>query len=300
MRTRRFAKASDDGLFPSGSGCARRRASTSLDPSGRWGLGVTVNSSSRWCPNDYATNAAFVPALGAAALQLLDPQPGELIVDLGCGDGTLTTMIAAAGAKAIGLDASPEMVEAARAKGIEAYVADAEALSLSRAAQSFGQFDAAFSNAALHWMLDPAAVAEGVFSILKPGGRFAGEMGGAGNLTTLRSGIRAELSARGYAVPAQDPQWYPSVDEFVRLYACAGFGGVQAQLILRATPLPTGVGGWVKTFRAGWLDAAGVPPSAHEELAEAIERRLAPSLRLPDGGWFADYVRLRFTMTKPK
>ena len=260
---------------------------------------MTVNSASRWCPNDYASNAGFVPALGAAALELLDAQPGELILDLGCGDGTLTSLIVQAGAKVVGLDASPEMVEAARAKGIDAYVADAEALGLARAAHNFGQFDAAFSNAALHWMLDPAAVAEGVFGVLRPGGRFVGEMGGAGNLATLRNGIRAELGDRGYAVPAEDPQWYPSAEEFIRLYVCAGFQDVQAQLIPRVTPLLTGVAGWVKTFRAGWLDIAGVPEAAHDEVAAAIEARLAPSLRLPDGSWFADYVRLRFTMRKP-
>ena len=89
---------------------------------------MTLNPTSRWCPADYARNAAFVPALGAAALGLLDPQPGEIILDLGCGDGALTLLIEQAGAKVIGLDASTEMVEAARARGVDAYVADAQAL----------------------------------------------------------------------------------------------------------------------------------------------------------------------------
>src|SRR5919112_1117910 len=126
---------------------------------------MSLNPSSQWSPSDYATNAAFVPALGAAALE----------------------------------------------RGIDAFVADAQALDLESQSARFGQFDAAFSNAALHWMLDPDAVASGVFSVLKPGGRFAGEMGGEGNIATLRNGIRAELGERGYAVPGEDPQWYPSV-----------------------------------------------------------------------------------------
>jgi SAM-dependent methyltransferase len=260
---------------------------------------VSLNPSSQWSPSDYATNAAFVPALGAAALQLLAPQPGELILDLGCGDGVLTRQIMDSGARVIGLDASEAMVEAARGRGVDAFVADAQALDLADQADRFGQFDAAFSNAALHWMLDPDAVASGVFGMIKPGGRFAGEMGGAGNIATLRAGIRAELGERGYAVPAEDPQWYPSCEEFVRLYACAGFTGIQAQLIPRPTPLPAGVAGWVKTFRAGWLDAAQVPEAERDEVAAAIERRLEPQLRRPDGSWFADYVRLRFTMRKP-
>ena len=64
--------------------------------------------------------------------------------------------------------------------------------------QRFGQFDAVFSNAALHWMLDPDAVATGIFAALKHGGRFVGEMGGEGNLATLRQALRDELTGRGY------------------------------------------------------------------------------------------------------
>lgn len=261
---------------------------------------MTLNPSSQWSPSDYASNAAFVPALGAAALELLAPQPGELILDLGCGDGVLTRKIIDSGARVIGLDASEAMVEAARGRGVDAFVADAQALNLDEQATRFGAFDAAFSNAALHWMLDPDAVASGVFSILKPGGRFVGEMGGEGNIATLRGGLRAELSERGYALPAEDPQWYPGCEEFVRLYACAGFTAIQAQLIPRPTPLPAGVAAWVKTFRAGMLDVAGVPEEARDDVAAAVEARLQPKLRQPDGSWFADYVRLRFTMRKPE
>ena len=261
---------------------------------------MNVNASSCWSPSDYAVNASFVPALGGAALALLDPKPGELILDIGCGDGTLTKRIMAAGARAIGLDASEAMVEAARAKGVDAFVADAQALDLDNQEGRFGQFDAAFSNAALHWMLDPDAVASGVFSVLRPGGRFVGEMGGEGNIAILRSGIRAELTQRGYPVPAEDPQWYPSIEEFTRLYACAGFCEIRTELIARATPLTTGVAAWVRTFRAGWLDVAEVPETQREQVTAAIEQRLAPKLRLPDGSWFADYVRLRFSMRKPE
>jgi SAM-dependent methyltransferase len=260
---------------------------------------VNINTSSRWSPSDYATNAAFVPALGSAALELLAPQPGEMILDLGCGDGVLTQKIMATGARVIGLDASEEMVEAARGRGVDAFVADAQALDLEGQKVRFGEFDAAFSNAALHWMLDPDAVAAGVYSVLKPGGRFVGEMGGAGNIASLRAGIRAELQDRGYPIPAEDPQWYPAVEEFVRLYGCAGFVEIQAHLIPRPTLLPGGVAGWVKTFRSGWLDVAEVPEDAREEVAAAIEARLAPALRQPDGTWIADYVRLRFSMRKP-
>jgi trans-aconitate methyltransferase len=252
-----------------------------------------LNPVSRWSPADYAANAAFVPALGSAALALLDPQPGEAILDLGSGDGVLTEKIVAAGAKVVGVDASEEMVAAARTRGIDAYVADAQALDFN------AQFDAVFSNAALHWMLDPEAVARSVFRALAPGGRFAGEMGGEGNIAILRAGIRAELTERGYALPADDPQWYPGVAEFTRVYEAAGFTDIEAQIIPRETDLPNGVAAWVTTFRTGWLDAAQVAEEERAEVAAAIERRLEPQLRRADGSWFADYIRLRFTMRKP-
>jgi len=161
-----------------------------------------TNTASRWSPTDYAHNAGFVPALGAAALALLDPQPGEMIIDIGCGDGALTQKIMQAGARVIGLDASVEMVEAARAKGVDAFVADAQEMDLEAQLARFGCFDAAFSNAALHWMLNPDAVARGVHALLRRGGRFVGEMGGEGNIATLRQGIRDELLARGGAYAA--------------------------------------------------------------------------------------------------
>jgi SAM-dependent methyltransferase len=254
-----------------------------------------VNLASRWSPADYAQNAAFVPALGDAVLQRLAPQPGELILDVGCGDGALTARIAAAGARVIGLDSSPEMVEAARARGVDAFVADAEAMDLER----FGQFDAVFSNAALHWMLDPDAVAGGIFRALRDGGRFVGEMGGAGNLEILRRALRDELIARGYAMPEQDPAWYADVEDFTRLYCLAGFDNIRAELIARPTPLPGGIAAWVKTFRAGLMDVAMVPEWERGDVAAAVEARAATALRNADGTYCADYVRLRFQMRKP-
>ena len=258
-----------------------------------------VNVTSRWSATDYARNASFVPQLGQAALQLLDPRPGELILDIGCGDGALTERIAEAGARVIGLDSDPDMVEAARGRGLDAFVADAEALDLEKQVERFGRFDAAFSNAALHWMLDPGAVATGIFAMLKQGGRFAGEMGGAGNLLILRAGLREELVERGYRVPDEDQAWYPTVEEFTRLYGVAGFTDVRAERIERPTDLPAGIAGWVKTFRSGLLDLAMVPEWECDQVAAAVEQRLGPELRKPDGSWFADYIRLRFSMRKP-
>ena len=75
-----------------------------------------------WSPTVYAEIGSFVPALGAGVREWLAPQPGERILDLGCGDGQLTAKLVAAGATVVGVDASSAMVEGARSKGIDARV----------------------------------------------------------------------------------------------------------------------------------------------------------------------------------
>src|SRR5579875_671222 len=156
-----------------------------------------------WLAERYAANAAFVPALGTAALALLAPQPGERILDLGCGDGVLTAKIAAAGA-AVAVDAAPDMVRAARARGLDARVMDGRALAFA------GEFDAVFSNAALHWMREADAVLAGVFRALKPGGRFVAEMGGHGNIAAIITALSAVLARRGVDAAALNPFYFPS------------------------------------------------------------------------------------------
>ncbi|MCY7339281.1 MAG: methyltransferase domain-containing protein [Sphingomonas bacterium] len=242
-------------------------------------------STSQWDAADYARVGGFVPALGRAALDLLDPQPGEAILDVGCGDGVLTEQIAARGASVVGIDSSLSMVAAAKARGLDARLMDAGQLKFSEA------FDAAFSNATLHWVLDKERAARAIWFALKPGGRFAGEFGGAGNLRRLREALDDELVARGFVPPIEAANWYPEVEEFVAVYEAAGYKDIDARLIERPTRLDHGVAGWVTAFRAGWLDRAGVPDAERATIADAVAERV--------GSPIADYVRLRFIMRKP-
>lgn len=246
-----------------------------------------------WNPADYAANAGFVPALGTAVFDLLAPQPGEAILDLGCGDGVLTRRIADAGADVLGVDSSAAMLAAARERGLQVAQADGQALAFD------ARFDAVFSNAALHWMPDQAAVAAGVFRALKPGGRYVGECGGFMNVAALRTAIRAVLRARGYSPESGGGQTYQTAEAFTALNRAAGFVDVEARIIPRPTPLPTGVRGWLATFRAGFLDEAGVPEAARAAVVDEIEALLQPVLCDSDGNWQADYVRLRWQARKP-
>ena len=243
-------------------------------------------STSKWDPADYAKVGGFVAELGQAALELLDPQPGEHILDVGCGDGTLTVKIVERGATVTGIDNSLEMIGAAREKGLDARLMDA-------ADMKFGEsFDAAFSNATLHWVLDKERAARAIWFALKLGGRFAGEMGGKGNLAMLREALDEELIVRGYAPPVEASNWYASPEEFAAVYETAGFRDIDARLIERPTPVEHGVAAWVTTFRKGWLDRAGVPEDERAEIAAAVADRIGSNV--------ADYVRLRFIMRKPQ
>jgi SAM-dependent methyltransferase len=157
--------------------------------------------------------------------------------------------------------------------------------------QFFAEFDAAFSNAALHWVLEKEQAARAIFRALKPGSRFAGEMGGEGNLEKLREALDEELIIRGYVPPVEASNWYASPDEFARVYEAADFDEIDARLIERPTPIEHGVAEWVTTFRRGWLDRAQVPENERAEIAAAIADRVGSNV--------ADYVRLRFIMRKP-
>jgi SAM-dependent methyltransferase len=243
-------------------------------------------STSKWDAASYATVGAFVAELGGAALDLLDPQTGERILDVGCGEGTLSEKIIERGATVLGIDNSPEMIEAARAKGIDALLLAAEDM------QFFAEFDAAFSNATLHWVLAKDQAARAIFRALKAGGRFAGEMGGEGNLKMLREALDEELIIRGYVPPIEASNWYASPEEFAAAYEGAGFREVDARLIERPTAIDHGVAAWVTTFRKGWLDRAKVPENERAEIAAAVAGRVGSNI--------ADYVRLRFIMRKPR
>ncbi|MFL6721707.1 MAG: class I SAM-dependent methyltransferase [Sphingomonas sp.] len=244
-----------------------------------------VASTSKWDAADYARVGGFVAELGAAALDLLDPRPGERILDVGCGEGTLTKRIIERGATVLGVDNSPEMIAAARARGVDALLLPAEDM------QFFAEFDAAFSNATLHWVLHKEQAARAIFRALKAGGRFAGEMGGEGNLKRLREALDEELIIRGYVPPVEATNWYASPEEFAVVYEAAGFREVDARLIERPTPVEHGIAQWVTTFRKGWLDRAQVPEKERAEIGAAVADRVGSNV--------ADYVRLRFIMRKP-
>jgi trans-aconitate methyltransferase len=247
----------------------------------------TLPSTQSWQADRYAQHAHFVPALGQPVLDLLKAQAGERILDLGCGDGVLTEKIAAAGASVVGIDASADMVVAAQKRGLDARVADGTRLSFAN------EFDAVFSNAALHWMKDvPDAVIAGVARALKPGGRFAGEMGGHGCVAAITVALIAVLERHGADSKSANPWYFPTVDDYRARLERGGFSVEYIELIPRPTPLPTDMAGWLDTFAASFLSR--LPASERVGARDEAIAMLMPVLRDEAGRWTADYMRLRF------
>lgn len=243
-----------------------------------------------WDPARYARNARFVADLGMPVVELLNPQPGERILDLGCGDGALTEKLVALGCHVVGVDSSAEQIEAARARGLEVYVMDGQQLTFTN------EFDAVFSNAVLHWMKRADDVIAGVWRALKPGGRFVAECGGAGNIRQIETALHAVLGRRGIEAAAVNPWYYPTPEEYTQRLAAGGFRVTYIALIPRPTLLPGDIGDWLETFAESFLSA--VQPQERTAVIDEIREILHPYLCNVHGQWTADYVRLRFAAVK--
>ena len=243
-----------------------------------------------WNPEIYGANARFVADLGEPLLLLLEPKVGDLILDLGCGDGALTKKIAASGAKVIGVDSSYEQMRASKQHGLRGLVMDGQALCFKAC------FDAVFTNAALHWMKQPLHAAIGVRNALRSGGRFIGEFGGKANVEVIRKALHEGLRRRDIDPWSVDPWYFPSTDEYAQLLAQVGFTVDYIELVPRPTKLPGDILGWLEVFAQPFTNA--IPPAARPAFLDEVRHQLKPTLLDADGRWEADYVRLRFKAHK--
>ncbi|GAA6054856.1 hypothetical protein JCM3770_004111 [Rhodotorula araucariae] len=269
----------------------------------------------KWSAQRYNTNANFVysSAFTSPTIALLDPQPGDHILDLGCGSGelTLSALLPAVlpSGFVVGLDASPDLLARAQANAGSLPTSQENSISwvhhdghkLEQVGRD-GEFDGVFSNAALHWMKrDPAKVVRGVYGLLKPGGRFVGEMGGCLNMVGVRSTLHTVLAEHGVDATARDPWFFPSPEVYRAILEKEGFRVESCELIPRPTPLPTGLRGWLETFAFAFLDALP-SPAEREAVIDEVCRRLEVDMKHDvgegEGRWTVMYVRLRFKAWK--
>ncbi|KZL18676.1 class I SAM-dependent methyltransferase [Pseudovibrio sp. Ad37] len=244
-----------------------------------------------WNAQQYLKHAAYVADFGQDALELLAVQPGESILDLGCGEGTLAQEIQSRGAIVTGVDTAEDMLLQANEKGIKTCLIPAENLNFNK------EFNAVFSNAALHWMQDYKGVIRGIVKALKPGGRFVGEMGCDRNCRIIRSAMENVFAENPTFGPYKSPWIFPPPETYMRALKEAGFSVTYHTEIERRTPLETGMKGWLQLFTN----------SLTEQLSETHKKRfyketikhLKPLLYSRTRGWEADYVCMRFAAYLP-
>jgi trans-aconitate methyltransferase len=252
-------------------------------------------SEKSWNASAYDSGHSFVWKYGEEVLELLDPRPGERVLDLGCGTGHLTNQIAVRGAEVVGLDKSAPMIERGRKlyPSLRFEIGDATHFEFSE------PFDAVFSNAAIHWMKDQDAVADSIWRVLNMGGRFVAEFGGKGNIQKLRTALHNALEAGRYSLNREATRrYYASIGEYSTLLESHGFRVRYAAHIDRPTKLEGGESGlrkWLEVFADNEL--AAVPQIERDEFIHRVERELKRDL-FRDGSWFADYKRLRVVAIK--
>ncbi|NEE03152.1 class I SAM-dependent methyltransferase [Phytoactinopolyspora halotolerans] len=246
-------------------------------------------SSTKWDARAYDRDFGFVAAYGVELLDWLRPQPGERIIDLGCGTGDLTARLVESGASVIGMDAEPAMIEAARERlgdAAELHVADAHDFAVDE------PVDAVVSNAALHWMPAPVEVLGCVSDALREGGRFVAEMGATRNVATITDAV--DQACREAGLPERRWPWYfPSPAQYAAILEDAGLEVRQLDFYDRPTKLtgPEGLQRWLQMFASEVV--ADLPAETLDRAAEIAR----PAL-WRDDAWWADYRRLRFRAVK--
>jgi len=267
-------------------------------------LATDTPDNSGWSASLYNKTGSFVysPAFTAPVLQLLSARPGERILDLGCGSGEVSLEIKKVVETMkegiiIGVDYSESMVQKAKENGLEhVFVADAQDLQLPEdMPEALDKFDAVFSNAALHWCKrDPLGVLKSAKKVLKPGGRFVGEMGGFMNCIGIRSALHDALRNRGHNPVDLDPWYFPSMEDYVKLLVTASFKPTHISLNPRITPLPTGLYNWLNLFvRSSFL--RNFSDEEAIEIMKEVEDRCRVDCQDASGKWAMVYMRLRFS-----
>ena len=250
-----------------------------------------MSTTQTWDAERYARNARYVADLAMPVVELLAPRSGERILDLGCGDGVLTEKLAALGCDIVAVDASLDQVAAARLRGLDARVMDGQRLDFDE------EFDAVFSNWALHWMSQVDDVIAGVWRALRPRGRFVGELGGHGCIATIVTAVYEALARRGIDGAGLNPWYFPLADDYVARLVSRGFQVGSIAFGPRRTSLPGDVDGFIETFFECFTGV--LARSERSAFVDEVRQALRPRLCDANGHWTADYVVLRFTATKP-
>ena len=248
-----------------------------------------MKESNTWDAENYNKHADFVSNLAMPVIDLLDPKENEIILDLGCGEGTLAIEIEKLNTKVIAVDLSVSMIKKTKAKGIEAYVMSATQLTFEN------EFDAVFSNAVLHWVNDSKTAINKIHTALKGNGRFIAEFGGYGNIKYLTDAMQEVFNNHPEYGQFNNPWYFPKKTEYKKLLENNGFNVKYIELIPRPTKIDD-IRNWLDIFANGIV--SHLKQEQQSQFKEEVREILKPKIYSEKDGWIADYVRLRLKAYK--
>lgn len=258
-----------------------------------------------WDAEEYRTSSSNQKKWALELLSKLDLKGRERVLDIGCGDGDITAAIArrVPRGSAVGIDSSSDMVYLAatryppeRFTNITFFLKDARQIDFDE------EFDAVFSNACLHWVVDHRAVLTGIRRCLRPSGRLLLQMGGRGNASTVLEAIEAVLGMprwAGYFEGFSFPYAFYGPDDYRPWLADMGFQACRVELLPKEMTheKSKSFAAWLRTT---WLPyTQRVPEPLREEFIHEIVAAHA-RLRPPgaDGSIHFTMVRLEVEATK--
>lgn len=246
-----------------------------------------------WDATDYKENFSFVPAYGEAVVGLITKKPGCRVIDLGCGNGSLTARIAGQGYIVTGIDDSEEMLRSARKEHPNLSFLQGNAVSFHLEERA----DVVFSNAVFHWIdeKDQQAMLTNIYHNLMSGGELVCEFGGSGCAEAVHETLEQCFSERGLVY--RRVFYFPTIGQYAPMLEKAGFKIEYAALFDRPTPQngPDGLANWIRMFVKKPFE--GMEKEWKEEIISDAVSRLRDRL-YQDGTWIVDYVRIQFRAVK--
>jgi trans-aconitate methyltransferase len=240
-----------------------------------------------WDAADYAENSQGQYRWAMDNLGKLRLTGSETVLDVGCGDGKITIEIArrVPHGRVIGIDQSAEMIAlAARAfelPNLGFRVLDAQALNFNE------EFDAIFSNSAIHWMPEQSTVIRGIARALKPGGRVFLSMGGRGTAALPRKAIEeliVEPRWSAFLAEASSPHYFFGPAEYLPWLAAAGLHADRVELAHRPMRLANvqALEGWLRTT---WMTYwQRLPLEERPDFLHEFTKRVRSGCEIADGG----------------
>ncbi len=248
-----------------------------------------------WDGRDYERHSPHQREWGSSIVEELALRGDERVLDLGCGDGSLTRRLAdrVPRGSVLGIDGAPEMLEAARDKcgpNMTLQHLDINGLAFET------EFDVIFSNATLHWVHDHAAVLRKIHRALRPGGIMRAQFGSDGNCPNLIECVQRQMGISPFPEAFAGFRWpwfFPSIPTYEELLRASLFTEWRAwtQDMDQRFPGADAIVGWIDNpCLIPFVQA--LPQVLRKPFRDAIVEAMLARTRQPDGTHVEPFRRM--------